>query len=235
MGADGLLAGDVSARVPLPPTEHIDTEFVYSPSEDTFLLLDVLASEAPALRAGAPRCALELGPGSGVVIATLATLLCDEDAPASCVFFAVDINPRACSTTQQSMEIIGKGRRRVDVVNGDLLRCMRPRLQGCVDILIFNPPYVPTPPEEVLEGGLAAAWAGGDDGRQVLDRALGDIAAVLAKPHGVAYVIVERANRPVELAALLREKHGLDCVAVASRRARNERLSVLKLFWPPEA
>ena len=41
---------------------------VYEPSDDTFLLLDVLYAERAALRAAARgRNVVELGPGSGVV------------------------------------------------------------------------------------------------------------------------------------------------------------------------
>ena len=37
---------------------------------------------------------------------------------------------------------------------------------------VFNPPYVPTPDEEVERKGIAQAWAGGYKGRAVTDLVL---------------------------------------------------------------
>jgi methylase of polypeptide subunit release factors len=36
----------------------------------------------------------------------------------------------------------------VDIVNTDLVRCLEAGLYHKVDILLFNPPYVPTPADE---------------------------------------------------------------------------------------
>lgn len=55
----------------------------------------------------------------------------------------------------------------VEVITADLVSCLN--FQGTVDLLVFNPPYVLTPDEEIT-GQLERAWAGGKDGRVVMDR-----------------------------------------------------------------
>ena len=55
----------------------------------------------------------------------------------------------------------------MDIVVSDLGTCF---MSQKIDVIIFNPPYVPTPPEEVGSHGIEASWAGGDDGREVIDK-----------------------------------------------------------------
>lgn len=53
----------------------------------------------------------------------------------------------------------------LSAVLGSLHSPFASRLAGKVDVLVFNPPYVPTEEEEgdsaQIEGSLSAAWAGG--------------------------------------------------------------------------
>jgi release factor glutamine methyltransferase len=67
----------------------------------------------------------------------------------------------------------------VNPVICDLVGSLRPRLFRSIDVLIFNPPYVPTEEEEALdaqaEGDIAGAWAGGFDGMAVTNRLLDDL------------------------------------------------------------
>jgi len=72
-------------------------------------------------------------------------------------------------------------------VRGDLLSSLLPRVAGEVDVLIFNPPYVPTDEEECViklvllirrlqtqtQQGIGGAWAGGALGMTVTNRLLG--------------------------------------------------------------
>ena len=101
------------------------------------------------------------------------------------------------------------------------------------DFLIFNPPYVPTPQDEVGIfndqncSGIEASWAGGEDGRYVIDRALPEIARVMRKG-GVVYMITVDENRPEEVLGVM-ESLGFKGEVFVRRQARNEFLSVLRM------
>ena len=208
--------------VPLPDLAHLgraDYERVYEPSDDTFLLVDSLAADVGQLRGRRPTVCVEIGSGSGCVITSLAQALAGTAA-----FLASDVNPAAATATAATAAANGVS---VQVLQMDLLTALRP---GCVDVLVFNPPYVPTSSEELHEAvarrDISAAWAGGPRGRLVLDRLL-PVAAAALSPSGTFYLLGVRENDPDEIAARLAE-HGLLSHVVAERRAQNERLFVMR-------
>jgi len=60
---------------------------------------------------------------------------------------------------------------------------LRPRIDGAVDLLLFNPPYVVTTEEEEANeqarASLGGAWAGGNNGTKILDTLIhGDVLSV---------------------------------------------------------
>ena len=88
----------------------------------------------------------------------------------------------------------------VEPIRCDLLSPIRQRVRGKVDILLSNPPYVPTSSEEYVarrnflllvfvlqllmpirlvssqaHGDVAGAWAGGTAGMDVTDRVIEDL------------------------------------------------------------
>ena len=80
---------------------------------------------------------------------------------------------------------------------------------------------------QVTRGGIAAAWAGGKDGREVVDRLLPDVADVLSPDGGTMLMILLEQNKPREVMAVL-ERAGLRCDVVRSASADEERLHVLR-------
>lgn len=191
---------------------------VYEPAEDSFLLIDALEKDAEKLQLISPSVCLEVGSGSGVVSAFLASVL----GP-SALYICTDVNPAAARCTAQTASCNSVS---LQPVLTDLVECLLPQLCGKVDVLLFNPPYVVTPSEEVGSTGIEAAWAGGERGREVTDRFLPVVPQLLSSK-GLFYLITIAENDPEEIIRLL-SQCGLKGEKCLSTRAGNERLSVLR-------
>ena len=219
----------------LPDLTHLkssDYQNVYEPSDDTFLLVDALAQEAAHAdsapqRGPPPLLCVEVGSGSGTVVTHLGLL--SRDAPAnsprrSVALMATELNPLAATATAATAAVNGV---RVHAIHMDLLSSFR---RGVIDMIIFNPPYVPTSIEECVDGAAArdisAAWAGGPRGRLVLDRLLRELRSLLA-PNGLFYLLGVKENEPEELGEMM-GKEGFTSETIAQRRAQNERLFVMR-------
>ncbi|GJP46003.1 hypothetical protein CLOM_g5346 [Closterium sp. NIES-68] len=203
-----------------------------------------------------PALILELGSGSGFVLASVALALrafsarshassvasgnaagnvadtAGRSAPTSAIslasqasFLAVDINPQAADITRQTLAahtILA------DVLISDLGSGLVPRMAGQVDVLIFNPPYVPTSPQEVRRPGITQAWAGGNRGREVIDRVMA-VAGELLSPGGVFYLLVVAENDPGEVEERMRLL-GFEGEELLRRGTEEEVIVVIK-FW----
>ena len=79
----------------------------------------------------------------------------------------------------------------------------------CEDILVFNPPYVPTPASELLGDGISRSWAGGEKGREILDQLLPNVQHLL-QPKGIFYCVLLSSNIPNEVEQILKEQGGFE-------------------------
>lgn len=98
------------------------------------------------------------------------------------------------------------------------------------DLIIFNPPYVPTDRSELdralRERDIVASWAGGQDGREVIDVFLSQVGPFLAN-QGYLYLVVLDTNKPAELLTFAAE-HNLNGKIVDERRAGIEKLYIMR-------
>ena len=157
---------------------------VYEPAEDSRLLAETAATEVDA-----GEFVLEVGVGSGYVAATIR-----DEAGARVV--GSDLNPHACEAARDAG---------VETVRANLLD---PFADGTFDVVLFNPPYLPTPPDLAWDDPLEHALSGGEDGRRLVRPFLRDVGRVL-RPTGRAYLLVssltgldavERLARAADLA-----------------------------------
>ncbi|KAJ3673813.1 hypothetical protein LUZ60_005805 [Juncus effusus] len=196
---------------------------VYAPCDDSFLLVDSLLADRQTLIHQNPNFCLEIGCGSGYVITSLALIL-SPFCP-SAQFFATDINPNATQTTFQTLKNHDVN---CEVLATDLASCLKKRLYKTIDLLVINPPYVPTPDSEVGIEGIVSSWAGGINGRKVINRILNEIDDLLSC-NGSVYMVVLSENDPFEISRVMRER-GFESRIVLQRSTEEERLCVIK-FW----
>lgn len=185
-------------------------------------------------------------------------------------YLAIDMNPYACQITLDTAKQ-NRINPYIECIQGDLLYPILHRCYHAIDILIFNPPYVPTPDNEVVHPTvqrtrltttttinnnvastnffsssssttaavvhkvsvgtdiLTGAWAGGTNGRIVIDRLLPLLKKCLRLNRTIGYMIVVEDNQPENIRNFL-AKEGFQSRILVSTKAKNEQLSVLK-FW----
>jgi release factor glutamine methyltransferase len=184
---------------PMVGADEYRPEQVYPPEQDTYLLLGAVLREIdPATRV------LEVGCGSGEIAARLS-----EIAPV----VATDINPHAA---------VAAAARGVEVVRTDLFS----GICGEFDLVLFNPPYLPTRGEERIDDWLEYALDGGETGRDVIARFLAGVTRVLS-PKGRIFLLVSSLTGLEEVRQIF-ASHGFLVFVVASEQAEDETLYVLR-------
>lgn len=213
--------------IPTPELEHLsleDLENVYDPAEDSFLLLDALEKSQPWLKEVIkPDRIVEVGVGSGVVSTFLATALFPE-----ATYVSIDTNPRALDATKRTLEANKARLESFTFVQGSLLEPLNATQD--MDLVVFNPPYVPAPEEEMAGGqALSSAWSGGEFGRVLIDKFLPMLPGVLA-PHGVAFLVLVADNKIPQLREHAEKELGLASMMILTRKAGIEHLHILMLW-----
>jgi len=173
---------------------------VYPPAEDSSLLLRAALREV-----GETDRVLEVGTGSGYIAAGL--------SGRAAAVVVTDINPHAAACARAR----GLAAVRTDLFAG---------LSGPFDLILFNPPYLPTAPEERIDDWLEYALDGGPTGRVVIERFIADAGRVLA-PFGRVLLLVSSLTGLDEVRDLF-ARAGFVSFVVDTEQLEGETLFVIR-------
>ena len=134
---------------------EIDTHpEVYDPAEDTYLILDVLDVNSN-------NRIFEIGTGCGII-----SLYCaSKGADVVCS----DINPFATDLVKENLEKNkSKIKGTIEIRQGDLFSVLKSNER--FNVIIFNPPYLPSKKGDIVGGWFDKAVNGGIDGLSATKR-----------------------------------------------------------------
>lgn len=258
--------------LPTPDTSHVSFDTIYEPSEDSYLFLDTLSSPSESKwlterfqNASPMPLVVEAGTGSGVVLAFTAAQSQEIFGRRDILTLGTDVNRNACIATRETVSTAIKeqqgaqdnsGDSRLHAIHAssmtaDLCSALRP---NSVDVLLFNPPYVPSEELPRLPSAeendpvtakamsrsakfendsyfLSLTYAGGADGMETTNRLLDDIPDILSS-RGVAYVLLCKQNRPDEVMDRVRNQGGW-CAEIAGssgKQAGWEKLVIVRIW-----
>lgn len=184
-------------------------EDVYEPAEDTFLAADALKQ---VVQPG--NTVLDIGTGCGI-LAIIA-------AKKTHKVVAIDTNPHAVKCAKRNAENNNIADR-IEVRQGNLFQPVR-RTEK-FDVIIFNAPYLPSSPEEE-KTWLERAWAGGPQGRRLIDQFIAKAPEYLKKRGKILLVQSNLADIDKTL-RMFKEKR-LEATVIAERKEPFEKIVVIR-------
>ena len=173
----------IFGRAPFRYLELEVGEGVLIPRPETELLVDaVLPAVDAAIAERGEAIVVDACTGSGAIALAIAT-----ERPDARVI-ATELSSEALAWARRNVDALGMSDR-IELLQGDLLDPIPPGFAGSIDVVVSNPPYIPTGdlaalPAEVARFEPTTALNGGEDGLALFER-LAPAAAELLRTGGM--------------------------------------------------
>ena len=202
----------IVSKISYKGTDVVVFEDVYEPAEDSFLLADCTVSFLLEKFQDKTFNTLEVGCGSGFVSAFV------QSRFPRVSLIAVDINPNAVACACENG---------VHAVLSNMFEQIKNfGLPGGYDVILFNPPYLPTSENEKVTGWLNYAFDGGVSGRELIDRFLESVSDYLSED-GVFLLLISSLTG-LEEVLLKMEICGFEGAVIGRTKCSFEELMVLR-------
>ena len=165
----------------------------------------------------------DLGTGSGAIALSVAV-----ECPQARVF-ATDVSTEALAVASANLAGIGRAATRVTLHEGDWFEALPGALQGSVDVVVSNPPYIGTSeelPPVVADWEPAVALWSGPTGDEAVQRVVGEAPRWL-RPGGT--LVLEVASHRAQASAGLAADAGFAKIRVEQDVAGLDRVVIARL------
>lgn len=212
----------------------IDYDYVYDPSEDTFLLMDCLEKDYNDKILGqgtGATLSLEIGSGSGMISSFIHK---NGLFGRNNIHLSSDINPIAIAESVKTMHLNVTDKKALKQYDALLMNLFDGVRNNTIDYFVFNPPYVPSEKVPGTDELLNVALEGGVDGMEVTSVLLSNIASKLSDT-GIGYILFCAQNKPDAVMERFNGlENGLVMELVEKRKCGWEVLSVYRFWHKPE-
>ncbi|MFX1573006.1 MAG: HemK2/MTQ2 family protein methyltransferase [Promethearchaeota archaeon] len=164
----------ISINFTVDPLIECNHDKIYYPSQDSFLIIDYFKKNInenyfDGIKLSEIENILDLGTGTGI-IAIFLQLIKSQNQNFNPRIFASDILEEALICAKQN-EILNSINNRITFLHSDLFKSFPDELKSSFNIIIFNPPYLPS--SEYIEKNknkqlIDYSWDGGLTGFEIL-------------------------------------------------------------------
>ena len=184
------------------PIIQCDFENVYAPSDDSYLMIDYFKRNInqnyfDGIKLSEIKKILDLGTGTGI-IAIFFQLIKMENPNFNPEIYGSDILEDSIKCTKLN-EKINKTNNQINLIHSDLFKSFPEKLKHSFNIIIFNPPYLPSSSlikENLNKQNIDHSWDGGLKGYDLLIDFLTNAKAFLnlKKDHAIYCITSSRTN-----------------------------------------